>query len=104
MATVTCCASVGCGTIVWIAWPPNPAPQSGRCGWSHSERTRVNVSPRSSERNSADGCVPTQTTSGSAGPPGWICHTRSTLLPRSAGNRTETPAFSLQVRPRSSER
>jgi hypothetical protein len=103
MATVTRSGSDGSGTIVWMAWPPNPASHWGRCGWSHRERTSSNDSPRSVDRNSADGWVPAQTTSGSAWL-GWICQTRSTLAPSSVGKRTAAPWVSVQVRPRSSER
>ena len=77
IATVTDRGSVGCGRIVWKAWPPNPAPHSARCGWSHSARSSANVSPRSVERQTAPGSVPAYTTPSSL--PGTSCQIRSTL-------------------------
>ena len=32
---------------MWKAWPPKPAPHSGRCGWSQSARSSAKVSPPS---------------------------------------------------------
>src|SRR4051794_29254699 len=86
MATSTDAGSVGCGTIVWIAWPPNPAPQCSRCGCSHKPLTSSYVRPPSTERNSAEGCVPAYTRSGSLAGPGANCQTRTNAVSASAGN------------------
>lgn len=93
-----------------MACPPKPASHNGRCGWSHNPRTSSKVSPPSVDLNSADGCVPAQTTPGSVGD-ATICQTRSTVAGLSpsvvpTGNAIgpcSEPTGSCQVAPRSSE-
>ena len=94
--------SVGCGSTVWKAWPPNPAFHSGRCGWFHSASSRANVSPPSVERKTAPGSVPAKTTPSSA--PGTSCQTRATVASAPSGKRTAPLGVSCQLSPRSSER
>ena len=95
-------ARPGCGSSVWKACPPNPAPHCGRCGWSHSARSSAKVSPPSVERNTAPGSVPAHTRPGSQ--PAASAQTRSTLPSTSSGIRTDPSGVSSQVAPRSSER
>ena len=98
--------SEGWGRIVWKACPPKPAFHSGRCGWSQRPRTSENVSPRSSERKTAPGSVPAQTTPSppSAEVPGCSCHTRASVVSVSSGKRAAPFGVSSHVAPRSSER
>src|SRR4051794_20529942 len=103
MATEIRSGSVGCGSTVWIAWPPKPAPHWGRCGWSHNERTSSNVSPRSVERHSAAGWLPAYTTSGSDAD-GASAQIASTVAPASAGKATPPVGEACQLLPRSSEK
>lgn len=54
------------------------------------------------DRNSADGSVPAQTTSGSSGPAGINCQTRPRVAPVSAGKATGASSGSSHEAPRSS--
>src|SRR5262249_7973031 len=76
IATSTSPDGDGCGSTVWIVFPPPPGIQCSRCGWSHSPRTSSYVRPPSVERNNADGSTPAYTTSGSPAGAGANCQTR----------------------------
>src|SRR5215207_9936485 len=102
IATLSREGSDGCGSTVWIACPPKPAPQSLRCGWSHSPRTSSKVTPPSADFHSDEGCAPAYTTPGWSAGAGWICQTRSSDASASAGKPIEPSGGSFQVLPRSS--
>ena len=74
--------SAGSGRTVCRHSPPPPGSQRGRWGWSHSPSTSSNVSPPSSERNSAAGSTPAHTVPGRSSPAGCSCHTRASAASR----------------------
>ena len=83
--------------------PPPPGIHFGRCSWLSSPSTGAQLTPASSERNSAAGSTPHHTTSGSSGRPGSICHTWASDSPGDSGKRTACRSGSLHVFPKSSE-
>ncbi|WP_234039462.1 hypothetical protein [Micromonospora coerulea] len=62
----------------------------------------MKLRPPSAERNSADGSVPAQTTSGWSAPAGVSCQTRPRVAPVSVGKATGAWSGSCQEAPRSS--
>ena len=89
----------GCGSTVWNAWPPKPAPQSGRCGWSQSARSSANVSPRSVDLQTAPGSVPAYTTPSSRPAPAARPARPWRRCPRGSGSRRSgSPARSRRGR------
>ncbi len=104
MATAILCEFSGSITMVCRQRPPPPGIHCGRCSCSRSPFTGAQLSPASSDRNSAAGSTPQYTTSGSSARPGVICHTWASDRPEPSGKRTACRSGPVHVRPKSSLR